>query len=219
MSKFTNYLFLLLTVINFLSILAIFYLYQTKINLSPNTGTAKPTSASPKANLIIVDTKYGPIGGSMLSFEKKSIVSYLGIPYAQPPVGVLRHKAPLEASSWNGSIFQATSWPRPCLQPDNRLRLNNANFSEDCLYLNIWTPHQNGQFPGKKPVIVVIHTGAFIFGSASEATYNGLALAAIGDLVVVTFNYRLNYYGFFYTENEANEGTSGLFLGLFAKKD
>lgn len=217
-TKSSNYLFLILTVINFVSILTIYYLYQTKVVLTENASSQKSKHSSSKQSLVIVDTKYGQVGGLKKTFQGVNVVAYLGVPYAAPPLGSLRFRAPQQPTSWaqtsNGTttstVFEATNWPPPCLQPDNKLRLHNYDFSADCLYLNIWSPMEalpkKSSISGfqeekkkKKPVIVLIHTGAFIFGSASEATYDGLALAAMGDLLVVTFNYRLNFYGFAYS--------------------
>lgn len=208
----SNYLFLVLTVINFASILTLYYLHLK----NGGSGAAPPSKLSSSSannninkNLVIVETSFGKVGGLKRTFQEVDVVAFLGLPYAAPPVGPLRFRPPQKlGSNWkvsNGTeevVFKATSWPRPCLQPDNQLRLHNYEFSSDCLYMNIWTPvsalkSKKEDFK-KKPVIVLIHTGAFLFGSSSELTYEGLALAATGDLLVVTFNYRLSFYGFAY---------------------
>lgn len=220
-TKFSNYLFLVLTVINFASILTLYYLYTKNGGSSANPSSNKlSSSVGPSSkkhnNLVIVKVPSlgSKVGGLKKTFEEKvEVVAFLGLPYAAPPVGPLRFRPPqklpnLTISSNGTEVFEATSWPRPCLQPDNQLRLHNYDFSADCLYMNIWAPMAAVLPPKKaedyesnkrkKPVIVLIHTGAFLFGSASEVTYDGLALAAQGDLLVVTFNYRLSFYGFAY---------------------
>lgn len=132
------------------------------------------------------------MSGRLIQLESGPIVFkddgiYRGIPYAAAPVKNLRWRPPQPVLPWTR--------PRKCQKfgpvcPQANYR---GAMSEDCLFLNIWTPHQG---PGPKlPVMVWIHGGAFVSGSGSDEIYDGAALAAHG-VVVVTFNYRLGALGF-----------------------
>ncbi|WP_218000363.1 carboxylesterase/lipase family protein [Sphingomonas soli] len=123
------------------------------------------------------------------------VVAYKGLPYALPPVGNLRWKAPLPAASWKG-VRDAAKFGKSCLQPPP----NSATIyyggvlamSEDCLTLNVWAP---GNATGKTPVMVWIHGGALLGGSSAEPLYDGAKLAKQG-IVVVSINYRLGLMGY-----------------------
>jgi para-nitrobenzyl esterase len=127
------------------------------------------------------------------------IAAFEGIPYAAPPVGDLRWRAPGPPEPWHGTR-DASSFAPACMQPLARSRLpwteafmHQGNVSEDCLYLNIWTDSKS--LDGSRPVFVFIHGGGFSEGSGSIDVYDGTALARKG-VVVVTFNYRLGLFGF-----------------------
>jgi para-nitrobenzyl esterase len=113
-----------------------------------------------------------------------------GIPYAQPPVGPLRWREPAPAASWTG-VRDATSFGAFCPQNAGGRPLQGG--SEDCLYLNVWTPEWPVRSP--KPVVVWLHGGGNFGGTASDAGASAAGLAARG-LVVVTLNYRLGLFGF-----------------------
>jgi para-nitrobenzyl esterase len=121
---------------------------------------------------------------------------YRGIPFAAPPVGDLRWKPPQPATSWQG-VRQATQFGNACFQPpypSNRLYGDSPpRISEDCLYLNIWTPAKSAD--DRLPVMVWIHGGGFEHGTGAAAGYDGENLAGKGA-VVVTINYRLGIFGF-----------------------
>jgi len=120
---------------------------------------------------------------------------YKGIPYAAPPVGSLRWKPPQPAKYWDG-VRTCASYGPVCPQPNwtNLTGKSYSNASEDCLYLNVWTPAKGA---GEQlPVMVWFHGGAFMVGSASDDLYDGGDLARKG-VVVVTTNYRLGPFGFF----------------------
>ncbi len=114
---------------------------------------------------------------------------FKGIPFAQPPVGRLRWHAPLPAKPWSG-LRDATSFRPPCVQGGAL----GVHSSEDCLYLNVWTP----QWPMKSPaaVMVWIYGGGNFAGAASDPTFNGESLARHG-VILVTANYRVGVFGFF----------------------
>jgi len=112
---------------------------------------------------------------------------FKGIPYAAPPVGDLRWRAPKPAAHWEGTR-RADEFGPVCMQGGGQ------KMSEDCLYLNVWTGAKTGS--EKRPVMVWIYGGGYYTGSGSQPMYDGAALAQKGA-VVVTFNYRLGNFGFF----------------------
>lgn len=136
---------------------------------------------------LIVDTTKGQVEGAALP----GLQRWLGIPYARAP----RFAAPLPVEPWPG-IRPATKFRKQCSQQmGGKVRaeqLENDDYGEDCLHLNIWAP--TGGAPGPKPVMVWIHGGAFMAGSANP--YDAAALAREGDIVVVSINYRVGVLGF-----------------------
>jgi para-nitrobenzyl esterase len=112
---------------------------------------------------------------------------YKGIPFAAPPVGDLRWKAPQPVVHWSG-VREADAFGPTCMQG------NGSGSSEDCLYLNVWTAAKSAN--EKRPVMVWIYGGGYNTGSGSQAMYDGEALARKGA-VIVTLNYRLGVFGFF----------------------
>jgi len=141
---------------------------------------------------IQVQTTYGTVQGELL--HDASV--WKGIPYAKPPVGELRFKAPVQPESWDG-IRQATQFGPENIQPRNHQpegQTEIPNESEDSLYLNIWAPKEKGATP--LPVMVWIHGGSFVTGSGSQPMYDGTQLAVRGGVIVVTINYRLGPLGF-----------------------
>jgi para-nitrobenzyl esterase len=126
--------------------------------------------------------------------EPDGIRVFRGVPFARPPMGPLRFAPPQPAVPWAGvrsaETFGPVSW-----QSSIGLGFMGAGQqpqSEDCLYLNVWTPGLDG----RRPVMVWIHGGAFVLGAGSEPLYDGQRLAARGDVVVVTVNYRLGALGY-----------------------
>jgi para-nitrobenzyl esterase len=145
-------------------------------------------------NCFSVQTKIenGTIEG--LYDTKTSLQLYLGIPFAQPPVGELRWKAPQPLSNWTGIQETKKFGPRAiqgAVFGDMNFRSNGM--SEDCLYLNVWSP-ANKKVTGL-PVLVYFYGGACVAGDGSEPRYDGASMAQKG-IVVVTANYRLNIFGF-----------------------
>ena len=117
---------------------------------------------------------------------------FKGIPYAAPPVGDLRWRAPQAAARWTG-VRQAYDFGPACPQASSKA-IALADMSEDCLTLNVWSPARRAG--ARLPVMVWIHGGAFETGSASMPIYDGSSLASKG-IVMVTLNYRLGFFGFF----------------------
>ncbi|MER2492878.1 carboxylesterase/lipase family protein [Catenovulum sediminis] len=122
---------------------------------------------------------------------------FKGVPYAQPPLGGLRWKAPVKLASWTG-IKKTTQFAPRCMQLPifDDMMFRSEKVSEDCLYLNIWAPVDATKKARKLPVLVYFHGGGFIAGSADEARYDGTSMAKLG-MIVVTVNYRLGVFGFF----------------------
>ncbi|MFM6947980.1 MAG: carboxylesterase/lipase family protein [Aquirufa sp.] len=140
-----------------------------------------------------VKTKNGILEGE---FDTRSkVASFKGIPFALPPVGELRWKAPQEPKSWSGVLQAKQFGPKAVQTPifgDMGFRSNGM--SEDCLYLNVWSP--NPKEGAKLPVLVYFYGGGFMAGDGSEPRYDGESMAKKG-IVSVTINYRLNVFGFF----------------------
>jgi para-nitrobenzyl esterase len=126
---------------------------------------------------------------------KTGIQTYFGIPFAKPPLGSLRWKAPQPPEKWSGVKQTKQFGPRPMqklIWGDMNSRSNGV--SEDCLYLNVWTPATR-KTTGL-PVLVYFYGGGYVAGDGSEPRYDGESMAQKG-IVVVTCNYRLNIFGFF----------------------
>lgn len=120
---------------------------------------------------------------------------YLGIPYAKPPTGDLRWKAPQPLNKWNGVKETKKFGPRAVQGVVfGEMNAQSNRMSEDCLYLNVWTPAKRNT--SGLPVLVYFYGGGFVVGDASEPRYNGASMAK-KDIVVVTVNYRLNIFGFY----------------------
>jgi para-nitrobenzyl esterase len=125
------------------------------------------------------------------SLEKTGIISFKGIPYAAPPVGNLRWKEPQPVQSWKGVRAAKNFGPRamqPPIYSDMVFRSNGM--SEDCLYLNVWTPDTKA----KLPVLVYFYGGGFVTGDGSEPRYDGESMAQKG-IVALTVNYRVGVFG------------------------
>ena len=129
--------------------------------------------------------------------------AFKGIPFAAPPVGPLRWKAPRPAPAWTG-IRKADEFGSRCMQgnPFGDMTFRDKGISEDCLYLNVWTPAASAK--ARLPVMVWIYGGGFAAGGSSEPRQDGGKLAAKG-VVVVSFNYRLGVFGFFSHADLAKE--------------
>jgi para-nitrobenzyl esterase len=138
----------------------------------------------------------GKISGLSLG-ENKDIRTFKGIPYARPPVGPLRWKPPQPVETWK-EVRQTTEYSPACLQPDlPGMQMKHDKRSEDCLYLNVWTAAKSAR--EKRPVMVWIHGGGNVIGSANLSNPSGNdseALARQG-VVVVSINYRLGVFGYF----------------------
>lgn len=127
--------------------------------------------------------------------EKDGLRVFKGLPFAAPPVGDLRWREPQPVKTWEGVRLADTFGPKAMQKPifgDMNFRANGT--SEDCLYLNVWTPAKSGQ--ERLPVLVYFYGGGFMAGDGSEPRYDGANIARKG-LIAVTVNYRLGVFGFF----------------------
>uniref|UniRef100_A0A3B5K881 Carboxylic ester hydrolase n=1 Tax=Takifugu rubripes TaxID=31033 RepID=A0A3B5K881_TAKRU len=173
-----------------------------------------------------IQTKLGSLRGKYESIKGKDtgVHAYLGVPFAKPPVGpALRLAAPQPVEGWEG-VRDATKQPLMCIQDLGMsiglletvgFIVDLPDISEDCLYLNVYTP-ANRPENAKLPVMVWIHGGGFVLGSASM--YSGSALAAYQDVVVVVIQYRLGLLGFLSTGDEYMSGNIGLLDQIQALK-
>ena len=141
-----------------------------------------------------VETSYGRVRGA----NEGGVHVFKGIPFAKPPVGDLRWRAPVPPDPWAGAR-EALAFGPCAVQstiPGDRVELIGIathEVSEDCLYVNVWTPKPDD---ARRPVMVWIHGGGNTLGAGSQPRVNGEHLARIGDVVVVTLNYRLGALGF-----------------------
>jgi para-nitrobenzyl esterase len=146
-------------------------------------------AAQPPA-LVRAQTVQGLVDGESLG----EVAAFRGIPYAEPPMGGNRFLPPQPPASWPGVRSALDMGPAcPQLIDDDPTENNDAVMSEDCLTLNVWTPRVD---TAKRPVMLWIHGGAFVVGSSRNTWYDGSHLAARGDVVVVSINYRLGAWGF-----------------------
>ena len=155
------------------------------------TITTLQSCSEQKTQLTLqVKTQAGVVEG----IEADGIKKFLGVPFATPPVGDLRWKAPQPLQPWDG-VRQTKDFANDPMQPDifGDMSFRGQSRSEDCLYLNIWTP---AQFVEEGlPVLIYFNGGGLMAGSGSEPRYDGTALAQNG-VIGVTANYREGVFGF-----------------------
>jgi len=138
-----------------------------------------------------VKTSSGLVAG--MSSPQANACEWLGVPYAAPPVGELRWKAPQPAPKWEG-VRDATEFGPQCMQQGMvRGSKGPKNMSEDCLFLNVFRPERVN---AKLPVMVWIHGGGYTNGAGSDRVTQADRLTPSGNVIVVTINYRLNVFGF-----------------------
>jgi para-nitrobenzyl esterase len=153
----------------------------------------------------VAQTSGGALRGARLNSAARAVHVFKGIPYAAPPVGPLRWRAPQAAAPWSGVRDALEFGPDLPQVPNPRLRA--ASQSEDCLYLNVWAPA--GAAPASLPVMVWVHGGGFERGSGSDLASDGAAMAAQG-VVVVSFNYRAGLFGFLAHPALSKESANGV---------
>jgi para-nitrobenzyl esterase len=155
------------------------------------TDLARSSEALANDALLRVATDSGPIIGK--SNETGDLRLFLGVPFAAPPIGERRWKAPMDHPVWTSPRKTDTFGNAPMqVRIYDDIQSRSPGYSEDCLYLNIWAPAK----PSTEllPILIYYHGGGWMVGDASEARYDGTALARHG-IIVVTANYRLNLFG------------------------
>lgn len=155
-----------------------------------------------------VETTTGPIQGR----KKDDVLLFAGVPYAAPPVGNLRFRAPQPHAAWQTAREALKFSPAAPQIPSGGLTDSaNVRYAEDCLYLNVSTPAADN---GKRAVMVWIHGGGYRTGQGSIPWYNGTSFNKNGDIVVVSINYRLGALGFtdlsHLGDEYANSGINGI---------
>ena len=159
--------------------------------------------------------------GKLQGTEANGVKVFKGIPYGAPTGGKYRFKAPQPAVRWTG-VKQATTYghaapqgasmaPAPAQSTGVSLVGDGATFSEDCLYLNLWTPALDNT---KRPVMVWLHGGGFSSGSGASALYDGANLARGHDVVVLTVNHRLNGFGYLDLSQVSSDYADSSMAGL-----
>ncbi|XP_055970848.1 neuroligin-2 isoform X1 [Sorex fumeus] len=214
----------------------------------PGSAGAPPGGPNPglgEERFPVVSTAYGRVRGVRRELNNEilgPVVQFLGVPYATPPLGARRFQPPEAPASWPG-VRNATTLPPACPQnlhgalpaimlpvwfTDNLEAAATyvQNQSEDCLYLNLYVPTEDGPLTkkrdeatlnppdtdirdsGKKPVMLFLHGGSYMEGTGNM--FDGSVLAAYGNVIVATLNYRLGVLGFLSTGDQAAKGNYGL---------
>lgn len=175
------------------------------LSLLPIMASIQPALAAPPS-----PTEVTVESGALRGTESDGVVAFKGIPFAAPPVGPLRWRAPHPAAKWDG-VRDASAYGHDCMQlpfPSDAAPLGTPP-SEDCLYANVWRP---AAAKGKLPVLVWIYGGGFVNGGSSPPTYSGAELAKQG-ILFFSFNYRLGRFGTFGHPQLTAENADG---GMFA---
>jgi para-nitrobenzyl esterase len=196
--------------------------WQSKLHVGATVARLARTAALLvvfSLNAVCVAAEAGPVvrttAGKVVGVSQGATEAFLGIPFAKPPVGALRWRAPARLAHWKGTR-DATRFAASCYQgmvgkafgPWTPEFIVSFPVSEDCLYLNVWTPVRHAK---PLPVFVWIHGGGFGSGSGAIPIYNGSNLAARGA-VVVNMNYRVGVFGFMAhpeLSRESGNGVSG----------
>ncbi|GFR88936.1 carboxylic ester hydrolase [Elysia marginata] len=159
---------------------------------------------------VTVTTQYGDIRGKNYNIsESHDLNIFLGIPYAQPPVGDLRLAPPEPVKPWRPDVHHATKHGAKCVQRTIRGDpvLEGVPFSEDCLFLDIYATREKKSPNEKQSVMLYVHPGGFYGGSGAKYNFTNLALKGV---VVVSVSYRLDLFGFLSTQDDVIPGNFGL---------
>lgn len=194
-------------------------------------GTASPSGQAAQAVRsglpFIVSPGYAEVkttSGLVQGFSEQGVFTYLGIPYGAPTGGLARFQPPAKPEprvSPGGNVWLALQYGPICPQAESRWHPLSGFFydygywrmDEDCLYLNVWTPGINDR--GKRPVMVWLHEKGFFGGSGHELkAIHGRNLAERGDVVVITFNHRLNAFGFLNLAKYGEKYASSMNVGM-----
>jgi len=173
-------------------------------------GSAESLRLDTESSTQVVNTTNGPIRGRI---ESGGLQVFKGVRYGAPPVGELRFKQPRKPVPWT-ALAEAYQYSNRAMQgaAGAGMASDSTKMSEDCLFLNVWTPGLDGK---KRPVMVWLHGGGFSSGSGGEPVTDGGSLARKGDVVLVSVNHRLNVFGFLQLGKEwgpayASSGQAGM---------
>jgi hypothetical protein len=167
------------------------------------------TAAAPTAKIPGLGTVQG-----IVSPISKTVSNFMGIPYAEAPTGKQRWQPPVPKAAWQPSTLQATAYGDQCIQPGK----TDNGFSENCLYLNVYSPRDAVGALNNLPVMVWIHGGAYVTGSSDGYLGDAIVAESVNSVVVVTINYRLNIFGFLGSK-EISATTNGAGAGNFGIQD
>ena len=195
------------------------------VSLTRDTVCHSHRERSTASDDLIVKTDKGLVRGiRVVSPTGKKADAFLGIPYAQPPIGKYRFRHPKPIDPWPG-VFNATQVPNSCYQVTDTffgeefrgssMWNPNTPLSEDCLKINIWVPHTRPK-SSSLSVLLWIFGGGFYSGSASLDLYDGRTLASEENIIVVSINYRIASLGFLFLNHEDAPGNAGLFDQVMA---
>ncbi|XP_015793228.1 acetylcholinesterase-1-like [Tetranychus urticae] len=158
----------------------------------------------------IVTTKFGQIKGFSGNYGDHNYEAFLGIPFAQPPLGHLRFQLPQPFNSTWSTPYEAVNFKDGCVQ--NPESYFNFNISEDCLYLNLWRPEINDENNSELlPVFYLMHGSGYIKKSGALPPNQGDVLAATQKIIVVNSNYRLGAFGFAHGSHTSMPGNLGIY--------
>jgi len=199
----------------------LFYAVIALLNSLVNAYPYFPTCSNFDARTTLLTTLNGKVQGNCLNITvnyaskpKKStpIVSFLGVPYAQPPLANLRFKSPVPVKNWTNTL-NGTKLPNRCIQISSSL----LRQSEDCLTLSIFVPYnvylnavvlKNNSY--RVPIHVFIHGGNLMSGASLEENHEPSTFVAMTNLIHVSINYRLNVFGFLYVNSSDANGNQGI---------
>uniref|UniRef100_A0A0N4ZSR4 Carboxylic ester hydrolase n=1 Tax=Parastrongyloides trichosuri TaxID=131310 RepID=A0A0N4ZSR4_PARTI len=165
------------------------------------------------------------LGQTLIAPNGKIVTQFLGLPFAEPPIGNLRFRKPLPKKPWR-HVLNATTPPNACVQSLDTYFGNfsgadmwncNGPLSEDCLYLNIYVPNEVDHSK-KLAVLIWIYGGGFWCGCSSLDVYDGKIFSTEENVIIVTINYRVTVFGFLYMGREEAPGNMGLWDQLMAMK-
>ncbi|CAD5227774.1 unnamed protein product [Bursaphelenchus okinawaensis] len=169
-----------------------------------------------------VDTEFGPIEGKRILLRDRRVVNvFLGVPFAEPPIGNRRFKRPESPEPWTKTLPCKVYKKRP-MQTNYIWDITHTGrgVSEDCLYLNIMAPAwSNKEFKNGFPVCVYVHGGGYVMDSAAGYRYGNIARTLVSkEVLVVTPEYRLGYFGFFCLDDKHCKGNFALWDQAMALK-
>lgn len=173
-----------------------------------------PECSNYESDSVILNTLNGKVEGACYNVtvnygskspESSRVLTWLSIPYAEPPVGSRRFINSVPVSSWN-YVLNGTKWSPICYQPDTS---KTQNVSEDCLYLNLFVPYDTYTTKTKTPIYVHIHGGSFRTGSAVQDKLEPSTLVALSNVIAVTINYRVGPLGFMHIDGTDATGNQG----------